>query len=260
MKHLFSVFALVAMLFAPLAGSAAERSTFNAGDLIKSSAHSAVYYFASNGRRYVFPNEKTYFTWYADFSQVRTISPRALAAVPIGGNVTYRPGRKMLKITTDPRVYVVEQGGVLRHVATESLAQSLYSLSWKQQIDDVPDHLFVNYRLGTAIQFANEFNPQDMMTQTPNIGIDKQLGTEIANITISDAETNFVPASITVKRGTTVTWTNRDIYNHTVTGNGWASGTLAPNATYSRTFTTTGSFDYRDSLNGGMDATVNVIP
>lgn len=37
-------------------------------------ADSAVYYYANNGRRYVFPNEKVYFTWYTSFDNVRKIS------------------------------------------------------------------------------------------------------------------------------------------------------------------------------------------
>ncbi|MBP9747401.1 hypothetical protein KBD13_00495 [Patescibacteria group bacterium] len=260
MKSLFSVLALGALLLAPLSGIAAERSVFNTGDLIKSPTNSAVYYFASNGKRYVFPNDKTYFTWYNDFSQVKVIPAKALSAIPIGGNVTYRPGRKMIKITTDPRVYAVDQGGVLRHVMTESIAQSLYSLSWKQQIDDVPDQLFTNYRLGTPIESTREFSPQNVMTQTTTIAMDKQLTPEIANISIGDTETGFVPTTITIKRGTTVTWTNRDIYNHSVKGAGWQSGTLAPNGTYARTFSTTGSFDYTDTFNSGANATINVVP
>ncbi len=245
---------------APLGALAAERSVFNAGDLIKSPTSSAVYYFAQDGKRYVFPNEKTYFTWYTDFSGVRTISAKALAAVPIGGNVTYRPGRKMVKVTTDPRTYVVDQGGILRHVTTESIAQSLYSISWKQQIDDLPDAFFTNYRVGTAIEQTNDFSPANVMTQSPTIAHDKQLTAEIANVTIGDVETAFVPGTMTIKKNVTVTWTNRDIYNHTVKGTGWESGTIAPGASYSRKFTNAGSFDYLCSMHPSMEGTINVLP
>ena len=33
------------------------------------SSGAAVYYHAQDGKRYVFPNEKTYFTWYADLPE-----------------------------------------------------------------------------------------------------------------------------------------------------------------------------------------------
>ena len=254
--------AAVALLAAtPFTGaSAAETRGFNPGDLIKNPTNPAVYYFASDGKRYVFPNEKTYFTWYGDFSTVKTVPARSLSAIPIGGNVTYRPGRKMLKVQSDPKVYVVDQGGFLRHVTTQSIAESLYSISWKNQIDDLPDQLFTNYRLGTPLQETRDFTPANVMTQTTSIAQDKQLSAEIANITIGDMETGFVPNTITVKRGTAVTWTNRDITAHTVTGNGWHSEILQPGQSYTRTFATTGAFDYACSIHPSMQGTINVVP
>ena len=77
------------------------------GSLIKRPNHSAVYYFGADGKRYVFPNERTYKTWYADFNSVVTITADELADIVIGGNVTYRPGAKMIKIDTDPKVYAI---------------------------------------------------------------------------------------------------------------------------------------------------------
>jgi plastocyanin len=242
----------------PLSVHAATTNAFNAGDVVKASGP-AVYYFASNGKRYVFPNEKTYFTWYTNFTGVKTISDRQLAAIPIGGNVTYRPGRKMVKITTDPRVYVVDEGGVLRHVKTEQVAETLYTKNWNDQIDDIPDAFFVNYRLGTAIEQASEFRAADIMARVTNISQDKQLIEGQIAVAISDVSTGFVPTSITVKRGTTVTWTNRDITPHTVTGSGWGSPTLAPDATYSYTFNSAGSFDYKCSIHPAMQGTINVV-
>lgn len=262
MKSLVSLL-VIASLFAPSASAlAAERSVFNAGDLIKSPSNTAVYYFAADGKRYVFPNEKTYFTWYSDFSQVKTVSAGALAAVPIGGNVTYRPGRKMVKITTDPKVYAVDQGGFLRHITTASIAESLYSISWKNQIDDLPDAFFTNYRIGTPIEATRDYTPANVMTQTPTIAFDKQIPAEIANIAIANMDVGFVPATITIKKGTTVTWTNRDTVNHTVRGPsaGLASGNLLPTGTYTKTFNTVGSFDYDCSIHTAMQGTINVVP
>ena len=121
-----------------------------AGSLIKGS-QAAVYYCANDGKRYVFPNEKVYFTWYADFSGVLVISDAELAAIPVGGNVTYRPGSRLVKITTDPKVYAVYHGGILRWVTTEDLAASLYGPDWNTKIDDISDAFFVNYTVGTPI-------------------------------------------------------------------------------------------------------------
>ncbi len=263
MKSLFYRFVAfassLAMLLAPVGSHAAVTEAFSPGDLIKGQSFSSVYYFAPDGKRYVFPNEKTYFTWFENFDGVKTISDASLGAVPIGGNVTYRPGVKMVKITTDPKVYVVDQGGVLRHVGSEQLAETLYGLNWNNQIDDIPDPFFINYDRGTEITMASDFVPADVKTQTTTIAQNKQMTFEDAAITISSAQNGFVPKTITVKKGTTVTWTNRDNNTHTVSSDAFNSPSLAPNDTYQRTFNTVESFDYNCSIHPSMTATINVV-
>lgn len=123
----------------------------SAGDLIKMAGNPAVYYLGSNNKRYVFPDEKTYKTWYADFSSVVTVSESELVSYQIGGNVTYRAGTELVKITTDPKVYAVAPGGVLRWVTTEAIAMDLYGSAWASRVRDVPDPFFVNYTIGSDI-------------------------------------------------------------------------------------------------------------
>jgi phosphodiesterase/alkaline phosphatase D-like protein len=117
-------------------------------------ADSAVYYCGADGKRYVFPDLGTYRSWYPDFSAVSVVTATELAAVPLGGNVTYRPGRHMIKIQTDPKVYAIDKGGVLRWVTTEALAQSLYGLLWSGLVRDVSDAFFINYVVGAPITSA----------------------------------------------------------------------------------------------------------
>jgi hypothetical protein len=121
-----------------------------AGGLIKGSLP-AVYYCGKDGKRYVFVNSRVYFTWYPDFSGVQIISDTDLANIPLGGNITYRPGVKMVKIQTDPKVYAVARGGVLRWVETEAIAARLYGANWNKMVDYIPDAFFVNYKVGTPI-------------------------------------------------------------------------------------------------------------
>ncbi|MDQ5919530.1 MAG: hypothetical protein QG668_257, partial [Patescibacteria group bacterium] len=132
--------------------SMASAATLMNGDLIKASGP-AVYYY-SNGRRFVFPNEATYRSWFADFSGVRTITDSELAAIMIGGNVTMRPGTSLVKITTDPRVYAVTRGGVLHWVESEQIAIALFGSNWARRVVDVPDQLFVNYSIGSSVSTA----------------------------------------------------------------------------------------------------------
>ncbi len=119
--------------------------------LIKSDESKAVYYCGADGRRYVFPTQQIYLSWYADFTNVQTISAQQLASLPLGGNVTYRPGVRLVKIQTDPKVYAVAHGGVLRWVTSQQVAADLYGATWNKQIDDIPEVFFLNYTIGNSI-------------------------------------------------------------------------------------------------------------
>ncbi|MEY4722607.1 MAG: hypothetical protein RLZZ324_120 [Candidatus Parcubacteria bacterium] len=146
--------AVGAIAFASASAGAAHAATPASGDLIKLSGSTAVYYVGADQKRYVFPNLATYHTWYADFAGVKTVGAADLAALPIGGNVTYRPGTRLVKITSDPKVYAVEPGGSLRAVASESVAAALYGPQWAQKVDDVPDAFFFNYAIGSPLASA----------------------------------------------------------------------------------------------------------
>jgi plastocyanin len=70
----------------------------------------------------------------------------------------------------------------------------------------------------------------------------------------------FNPKTITVTAGTTITWTNKDGIAHTVTSTSalFDSGSISANGTYSRTFSTAGTFPYICTVHPTMTATVKV--
>jgi len=70
-----------------------------------------------------------------------------------------------------------------------------------------------------------------------------------SKITITSSA--YSPASLTVVSGATVTWTNNDSTAHTVTTEDGAinSGDIAPGSSYSKTFMTTGTYNYHDAHN-----------
>lgn len=159
LKKYLSSFAAMTTLVWSLGGAllfpgVAQAATLSPGDLIKASGP-AVYYYSNDGKRYVFPNEKTYFSWYQNFSSVKTITDAELAAIMIGGNVVIRPGTKLVKITTDPKVYAVSDAcGMLHWLGSEALAKTLYGDNWAQRVVDVPDSFFGDYQVGSAITTA----------------------------------------------------------------------------------------------------------
>jgi hypothetical protein len=127
------------------------KAVANVGDLVKVSGSSAVYFIDNDNRRHAFPTEADYYSWFVDFSSVKSISSSVLAMIPLGKNVTMRPGTFLVKITTDPKVYAVEPYGVLRWLSTESAAIALYGANWGSRVRDVSDAFFVNYQVGTAL-------------------------------------------------------------------------------------------------------------
>ncbi len=73
----------------------------------------------------------------------------------------------------------------------------------------------------------------------------------------------FSPSSITVKAGTTVTWTNKDSTAHTVTlANNpnlvFDSGSLKQGDSYSMTFKKAGTYDYTCDFHSDMHGTIVV--
>ena len=72
----------------------------------------------------------------------------------------------------------------------------------------------------------------------------------------------FAPERVTVKAGTTVTWTNRDDIPHTVTSSTrlFKSKALDTDDKFSFTFTTPGTHEYFCSLHPHMKATIVVEP
>jgi len=85
----------------------------------------------------------------------------------------------------------------------------------------------------------------------------------VATDTVAIQNFAYSPAVVTVKVGTTVTWTNRDQDPHTVTAMSdgpFHSAPMNTGDTYRYTFTKAGRFDYLCTVHPFMTATVVVTP
>lgn len=177
------------------------------GDLVKlacpsgaDAAHPcrAVYYSGGDGRRHAFPNERTYFSWYADFSGVKTVDAAAMASLPLGANVTYRPGSRLVKFPTVPKVYAVSAGGTLRWVTTEAAAVALYGAGWNAQVDDLSEAFYGDYRFGTDIAAASDFAPAAELAAAPTI--DADAGMSYAYRPVTTARGTFDAYVVTLRK------------------------------------------------------------
>ncbi len=196
-------------IFLPLATKAAM-----AGDLIKMPGLSTVYYLGADGKRWVFPNSSTYNSWYKDFSGVKTVSATELQSYGLGGNVTIRPGTMLVKITTDPKVYAVEPGGVLRHIDSEATAKTLYGAGWASMVVDVADSFFTNYKIdSTAVSAASGYPSGTLVKMTGSSdvylvdgkNIRKFTGTSLADNGFNSMYVVTAPSSWTATAGTDIT-------------------------------------------------------
>lgn len=264
----FVMFGLLIGL-APISLVRAEAVVANPGDLIRGTSFSAVYYMGTDGFRYVFPNDKTYFTWYSDFSTVKMLSDADLATIQLGGNVTYRPGARMVKINSDPKTYMVTQGGTLRWISSETLAASLYGAAWASMIDDVPDGFFGNYVIGDAVD-ATEFasgSAEEFVQEA--FEATERIDDNFAWIMRSPIRVNLTDRGFSgihggtpeIYEGNVIVFTNSDTTVHSATAddNSWGTGTLQPGQSFSKRFSAVGTYPYFDSYNMEEVGSITVV-
>jgi plastocyanin len=78
--------------------------------------------------------------------------------------------------------------------------------------------------------------------------------------TVSIENMSYNPGTVTVKAGSTVSWINNDMVDHTVTANdgSFDSGDMKAGSTFTHTFPTTGTFAYHCTFHANMKASVVV--
>lgn len=129
----------------------------------------AVYYYGADAKRHAFPNERVFFTWYADFDSLVIVSADFMASLTLGRNITYHPGTKMVKFVTVNTVYAVGEDGALRAIGSEDIAASLYGANWNQHIDDISDAFFGNYRFGEDVDTTSDFDADEVESLVDSI-------------------------------------------------------------------------------------------
>ena len=106
---------------------------------------------------------------------------------------------------------------------------------------------------------SNNPAPQNQtQNNQPAVPANNTTNTAPQNLNVTIQNFSFSPAILSVKAGDTVTWTNQDPMQHTVTGNGFQSKPLSNGQTYSFTFNTAGTFDYHCSIHPSMTGRITV--
>ncbi len=108
----------------------------------------------------------------------------------------------------------------------------------------------------TITQPAQTQTPEASPTQTVTGSPTQTLTAQPVAIEITNFA--FVPATVTISKGTTVVWTQEDSVSHTVSGTGFDSGSLSQGQTFSKTFNEAGTFNYHCSIHTTMTGTIIV--
>jgi plastocyanin len=113
-------------------------------------------------------------------------------------------------------------------------------------------------------------NPAPATSSHGSMDMNSNSGSSVSSSSAQPEATNkveisnfaFSPADITVKKGTTVTWTNKDSVAHDVTENddkdGPKSQRLEQGQTFTFTYNTAGTFKYFCSIHPNMLGSVTV--
>ncbi len=147
---------LTSLLLGLIALPATAQTSPATGMLVKTADSTAVYYIGDDGKRHAFPNSRVYFSWYDDFSTVQEISSFELSLIPLGKNVLYRSGSRLIKTPSVNEVYAVGPLGELRNIATEEVAIALYGEDWSKLVDDIDISFFFDYHIVGVIDYDGE--------------------------------------------------------------------------------------------------------
>jgi len=155
-------------------GSASAKTSVSGGSLVKGSSPT-IYFVTMDGKRLSFPNSATYFSWYKDFSTVKTITNSELKELPLAGSVTIRPGMSVVKFGTKKDIYAVAHGGILRKIKTPQLAAMIFGNNWAAKTVTLPSTAFSTYKSGAIITAAGQYWWKKEQDSSPNILNDKNI-------------------------------------------------------------------------------------
>lgn len=127
-----------------------EAATYEEGSLLMSNkGASTIYYIGPDGGKYVFPEAKTYATWFDDFKGVKKVDSSILDQYPDSGIMPVKEGIKLITHRNTAKIYAVEPGGIARWIPSEKIAKELFGNNWVSRVIDVlPGFFATTYSIG----------------------------------------------------------------------------------------------------------------
>jgi hypothetical protein len=128
-----------------------------------------IWFVGKDGYKHAFPNARVYHSWYGEEYRFEVVDQKTIDGYGLGKNVTYRPGKRMVKFDGSAVVYAVAHAGVLREVATERVATDIYGTDWRLSVDDVDTQFVNDYYLGAVIHEGADYDRAGELEKAPTI-------------------------------------------------------------------------------------------
>lgn len=152
MRKIFIAFLALVFALSSYVPSVSAETSYGEGSLLKAPDSTTVYYIGPDGKKYVFPEGKTYSTWFDDFSQVQEVTIEELDQYPDGGAMPIKGGARLVTHVNTANVYAVENGGILRRIPNEAKARELFGDDWANRVVDVlPGFFATTYQMGDEV-------------------------------------------------------------------------------------------------------------
>jgi hypothetical protein len=132
----------------PVTGEDEVISTVVAGEFIRGYSFNTIYYIDENNERRPFLDTNSFFTYADSFDEVVWVTDATLPTMTLGAPMLPKVGVVLVKIQSDPKVYAIDTGDVLRWVPTEEVAISLYGSAWADYVIDLESTTFARFSVG----------------------------------------------------------------------------------------------------------------
>lgn len=110
------------------------------------------------GKRYVYMDTQTYFTWEESFDVVEEVPDAYLADYDFGGVMLPKSGTVLVKVQSVEKVYLLEEdfnnplsATTLRHIESEEIAAEMYGEDWADYVIDVPSGMARKFVYGETV-------------------------------------------------------------------------------------------------------------
>lgn len=150
------------MGISPVTGEPEAISVVSAGDYIRGSSYTTVYYVDADMVRHPFVDSQTWFTYEDDFDDVVEVTDATLTSLTLGIPMLPKVGVVLVKIQSVAKVYALvenEDGDTeLRWIVSEDVATDLYGDDWADYVIDVSDTLWARFAQGDDVDGTDDLD------------------------------------------------------------------------------------------------------